>query len=209
MSSTIENNNKLKNRNQQRQNSGSNSGQTTATTSATQTFKKGQDNNNTREEEGAKRTKRRPTKVGLNDTLRHIRHLIIEGRSNLEIQNILQLEEHTFYRYMDKIHQIDQASFAEQEKKTIATEFGIFKDRMLKSYRWFIAIADNENIKADIRVDAQNCALEVAVAVLKLELEGPRIILELSVKKDRWRKYLLIQNLLNEICQCFSHIRLG
>jgi hypothetical protein len=82
-------------------------------------LKKGQDKNNTREEEeGAKRTKkRRPTKVGVNDTLRRIRHLMIEGRSNLEIQNILQLEERTFYRYMAKIHQIDQVLFAEQEKK--------------------------------------------------------------------------------------------
>lgn len=170
MSSTIENN-KLRNRNQQRSNFGS-----TTATSATQTLKKGLNNNNTKEEEEPRRTKRRPTKVGLNDTLRRIRHLIVEGRSNSEIQNILQLEERTFYRYMAKIHEIDQALFAEQEKKTITTEMGIFKDRLLKSYRWYIAIADNENIKADTRVEAQNCALEVALAVLKLELEGPRII---------------------------------
>jgi hypothetical protein len=107
MASVIKNN-KLKNSNQQ-----SNSGSATTTaTSTTQTFKKGQgdDNNNARQEE-EKRTKRRPTKVGLNDTLRRIRHLIIEGRSNLEIQNILQLEERTFYRYMDKIYKIDEALF--------------------------------------------------------------------------------------------------
>lgn len=118
MSSTIEKN-KLKNSNQQSSNSDSILPKATATIGANQTLKKGQDKNNTREEkEGAKRTKkRRPTKVGLNDTLRRIRHLMIEGRSNLEIQNILQLEERTFYRYMAKIHQIDQVLFAEQEKK--------------------------------------------------------------------------------------------
>jgi DNA-binding CsgD family transcriptional regulator len=131
MSSAIEDK-KLKNRNQQRSNSGSNSSLTTATTSTsqTQTFKKGQGNNNTNaREEEAKRTKRRPTKVGLNDTLRRIRHLIVEGRSNSEIQNILQLEERTFYRYMAKIYEIDQTLFAEQEKKTLITEIGILKDR--------------------------------------------------------------------------------
>ena len=118
MSSTIEKN-KLKNSNQQSSNSDSILPKATATIDANQTLKKGQDKNNTREEEeSAKRTKkRRPTKVGLNDTLRRIRHLMIEGRSNLEIQNILQLEERTFYRYMAKIHQIDQVLFAEQEKK--------------------------------------------------------------------------------------------
>jgi hypothetical protein len=176
MSSIIENN-KLENRNQQRSNSGSTP--TTATTSATQTLKKGQGNKNTRQEEGegeGPRTKRRPTKVGLNDTLRRIRYLMVEGRSNLEIQNILQLEERTFYRYMAKIHQIDQALFAEQEKKTITTEIGILKDRWLKSYRWYIAMADNENMKADIRMEAQRIAVDIAIALLKLEREGPRII---------------------------------
>jgi hypothetical protein len=175
MSSIIENN-KLKNRNQQRApNSGSTP--TTAATSAAQTFKKGQNNNNTREEEGgAKRTKRRPTKVGLNDTLRRIRHLMVEGRSNLEIQNILELEERTFYRYMAKIHEIDQALFAEQEKKTIATEIGMLKGRWLKSYRWYIAIADNESIKAEIRMEARRNAVDVALALSDLEREGPRII---------------------------------
>src|ERR687895_1998297 len=166
---------KLKKRSQQGPNSGSNSGLTTASMSTIQTVKKRQnENNNTREEGAAKRTKkRRPTKVGLNDTLRRIRYLMVEGRSNSEIQDILQLEERTFYRYMAKIYEIDQALFAEQEKKMIKTEMSILKDRLLKSYRWCIAMADNENIKEDTRMQAQNLALEVAAAVLRLEAQGP------------------------------------
>ena len=181
---SITEDNKPKNRSQQESsNSGSNSGLTTTSSMSTvQTFKKGQDNNNnnTREEEEAvKRTKkRRPTKVGLNDTLRRIRQLMVEGRSNSEIQNILQLEERTFYRYMAKIYEIDQALFEEQEKKTITTEIGIFKDRLRKAYNWYTAMADNENMKADIRMEAKRDALEVAHAVVKLEIEGPRLIEE-------------------------------
>ena len=114
--------------------------------------------------------------MGLNDTLRRIRHLIVEGRSNSEIQDTLQLEERTFYRYMAKIYEIDQALFAEQQKKKIATEMNIFRDRLLKTYMWLIALADNENIKAEIRLEAQKYALEVAVSVLKLDLEGSKII---------------------------------
>ena len=170
MSSTKENN-KLGNRNQQHSNSGS---KLTTSTSTNQTLKREQgNNNNTREEATAKRTKRRTTKVGLNDTLRRIRQLMVEGRSNSEIQEILQLEERTFYRYMAKIYEIDQVLFAEQEKKTIKTEMSILKDRLLKSYRWCIAMADNENIKEDTRMQAQNLALEVAAAVLRLEALGP------------------------------------
>ena len=169
--SSIKENNKLGNRNQQHTNSGST---LTTSTSTNQILKREQgNNNNTREEATAKRTKRRTTKVGLNDTLRRIRHLIVEGRSNSEIQDILQLEERTFYRYMAKIYEIDQALFAEQEKKTIKTEMSILKDRLLKSYRWCIAMADNENIKEDTRMQAQNLALEVAAAVLRLEQKGP------------------------------------
>jgi DNA-binding CsgD family transcriptional regulator len=169
--SSIKENNKLRNRNQQHTNSGST---LTTSTSTNQILKREQGNvNNTREEATAKRTKRRTTKVGLNDTLRRIRQLMVEGRSNSEIQDILQLEERTFYRYMAKIYEIDQALFAEQEKKTIKTEMSILKDRLLKSYRWCIAMADNENIKEDTRMQAQNLALEVAAAVLRLEQTGP------------------------------------
>lgn len=181
MSSTIEKN-KLKNSNQQSSNSDSILPKATATIGANQTLKKGQDKNNTREEEeeeeeGAKRTKkRRPTKVGLNDTLRRIRHLMIEGRSNLEIQNILQLEERTFYRYMAKIHQIDQVLFAEQEKKIMTTEVGILKDRWLKAYIWYVAMADNENMKAEIRMEARRDAVDMALALLEVEREGPKVI---------------------------------
>jgi hypothetical protein len=177
MSSTIEKN-KLKNSNQQSSNSDSILPKATATIGANQTLEKGQDKNNTREEEeGAKRTKkRRPTKVGLNDTLRRIRHLMIEGRSNLEIQNILQLEERTFYRYMAKIHQIDQVLFAEQEKKIMTTEVGILKDRWLKAYIWYVAMADNENMKAEIRMEARRDAVDMALALLEVEREGPKVI---------------------------------
>jgi DNA-binding CsgD family transcriptional regulator len=174
MSSIIENN-KLKNRNQQQSNSDSTP--TTTATRATQSLNKKQ-NNNKREGEGDKRTKRRPTKVGLNDTLRRIRHLIVEGRSNSEIQDMLQLEQRTFYRYMAKIYEIDQALFAEQEKKTLITEIAVFKDRLLKSYRWYIAMAENENMNADIRIKAQHYALDVAYTLVKLEIEGPRLIEE-------------------------------
>jgi DNA-binding CsgD family transcriptional regulator len=179
MSSTIEKN-KLKNSNQQSSNSGSTLPKATATSEATPTLKKVQDKDNTREEEeGAKGTKkRRPTKVGLNDTLRRIRHLMIEGRSNLEIQSILQLEERTFYRYMAKINEMDQVLFDEQEKKMIATEMSIFKDRLLKSYRWYIGMAENEDINADIRMKARRDAAELSLALFKLEIEGPRLIKE-------------------------------
>jgi hypothetical protein len=86
---------------------------------------------------------------------------------------------------MAKIYEIDQALFLEQQKKKITTEIGIFRDRLLKCYMWLIKLADNENIKADTRLEAQQYDLEVVVSVLKLDLEGTKII----------RKEQLVENL--------------
>lgn len=77
---------------------------------------------------------------------------------------------------MTKIHQIDQVLSAEQEKKIMITEIGILKDRWLKAYRWNVAMADNENMKADIRMEAQLNAVDMALALLKAESEGPKVI---------------------------------
>ncbi len=176
MPSTIENN-KLRIAKQRNLNSGQSISSGIEPTNANRALKKRQDNDNSREEEQAKRVKkRRSSKIALNDTFRRIRHLITEGHSNLEIQEILQLEERTFYRYMARIYEIDQALFDEQEKRTISTETGVLKDRWLKSYRWYNAIADNEQIKPDFRMEAQRKAVEIALALLKLELEGPNIV---------------------------------
>ena len=77
---------------------------------------------------------------------------------------------------MDKIYQIDQVLFAEQEKKTITTEIGILKDRWLKAYRWYVAMADNENMKAEIRMEARRDAVDMVLALLKVESGGPKVI---------------------------------
>jgi hypothetical protein len=62
------------------------------------------------------------------------------------------------------------------KRKTITTELGILKDRGLKAYRWYVAMADNENMKADIRMEAQLNAVDMALALLKVESEGPKVI---------------------------------
>jgi DNA-binding CsgD family transcriptional regulator len=154
-----------------------------------------QDNKPTEEKEEEKdeekrtRMKRnRPTKVGLNNTLRRIRHLIVEGRSNLEIQSILQLNERTFYRYMAKIHEIDHALFLEQEKESMASEISVFRDRLLKTYRWFVAMADNKEINPSTRMEAQRNAIEVAWALIILKFEGPSIIQKSGLLENLYRK---------------------
>ena len=123
-----------------------------------------------------KERKRRTTKVGLNDTLRRIRHLIDQGYSNPEIQDILQLEERTFYRYLKKIYEIDKALFEEQEKDALATQIRVFKDRLLRAYRWSVAITENENMHPSVRMEAQRYVVHIAWTLMKIDLEGPRFL---------------------------------
>jgi DNA-binding CsgD family transcriptional regulator len=122
------------------------------------------------------RKKRRSTKVALNDTLRRIRYLIILGKTNLEIQDILHLNERTFYRHMAKIHKIDNTLFLEQEQKSVASEIYVFRSRLLKSYEWFMKIADNEKMAPHIRMGAQRTGLEVAWSLVMLKCEGPTLV---------------------------------
>jgi hypothetical protein len=37
-------------------------------------------------------------------------------------------------------------------------------------------MADNENMKAEIRMEAQRNAVDMAIALLKVEREGPKVI---------------------------------
>jgi ribulose bisphosphate carboxylase small subunit len=206
---------KRKTRNNQRLNSGSVATTTTTTSntlartrienkpiSTDETFKRDQDSNiisvgalgkgaqrkpGGEHEQTRTKRKKRSTKVGLNNILRQIRHLLTEGWTNLEIQEYLQLNERTFYWYMAKINEIDYALFLKQEKESLAAEIALFKDRLLQSYRWFRKMADNEKEIPSRRMEAQRNALEISFALVVLKHEGPMILQKRGWIKELYR----------------------
>jgi DNA-binding CsgD family transcriptional regulator len=119
---------------------------------------------------------KRPSKVELAATLRKIRHLLAEGYTNKEIIEMLQLEERTFYRYMARIYAQDKAYFEKQDNESIATEVRLAKERMLKSLRRYDAIAADESLSATERMEAERCRADIVIALVKIEIEGPRIM---------------------------------
>jgi DNA-binding CsgD family transcriptional regulator len=122
----------------------------------------------------------RPSKTQLAATLRNIRHLLAEGYTNKEIIEMLQLEERTFYRYMARIYKQDKAYFEQQDNESIAAEIRLAKERMLKSLRRFDAIADDERLSPDERMEAERNRIEVVIHLAKIETEGPRIVHDTS-----------------------------
>jgi hypothetical protein len=123
---------------------------------------------------------KRPSKIQLAAILRKIRHLLAEGYTNKEIIETLQLEERTFYRYMKRIYAQDKAYFEKQDNESIATEIRLAKERTLTSLRRYDAIAADESLSAAERMEAERCRGDIVIALVKIELEGPRIMYERS-----------------------------
>jgi DNA-binding CsgD family transcriptional regulator len=119
---------------------------------------------------------KRPSKIVLAATLRKIRHLLAEGYTNKEIIEMLQLEERTFYRYMKRIYEQDKAYFEKQNNESIATEIRLAKERTLKSLRRYDAIAADESLSAVERMEAERLRGDMVSALVKIEIEGPRIV---------------------------------
>lgn len=126
------------------------------------------------------RSNKRPSKIQLAETLRKIRHLLAEGHTNKEIIEMMQLEERTFYRYMARIYAQDKAYFEKQDNESIATEIRLAKERTLKSLRRYDAIAADESLSAYERMEAERLRGDIVIALVKIELEGPRIVHETS-----------------------------
>jgi DNA-binding CsgD family transcriptional regulator len=122
------------------------------------------------------RTSKRPSRIQLAATLRKIRHLLAEGYTNREIIEMLQLEERTFYRYMARIYEQDKAYFEKLDNETIATEIRLAKERTLKSLRRYDAIAADESLSAVERMEAERLRGDIVIALVKIEIEGPRIV---------------------------------
>jgi DNA-binding CsgD family transcriptional regulator len=122
----------------------------------------------------------RPSKIQLAATLRKIRLLLAEGYTNKEIMEMLQIEERTFYRYMKRIYAQDKAYFEKQDNESIATEIRLAKERTLKSLRRYDAIAADESLSAAERMEAERLRGDIVIALVKIELEGPRIVHDTS-----------------------------
>jgi hypothetical protein len=131
---------------------------------------------------------KRLSKIELAATLRKIRHFLAEGYTNREIIEMLQIEERTFYRYMARIYAQDKAYFEKLDNESIATEIRLAKERTLKSLRRYDAIAADESLTATERMEAERLRGDIVIALVKIELEGPRIV------HDTLRRLLINEN---------------
>ena len=83
---------------------------------------------------------------------------------------------------MARIYEQDKAYFEKQDNETIATEIRLAKERMLKSLRRLDATAADETLSAAERLDAEKCRADIVITLVKIEVEGPRIIHDTSMR---------------------------
>ena len=125
------------------------------------------------------KSNKRPSKIQLDhpqkDTPSSCRRLY-KQRDN----ETLQLEERTFYRYMRRIYAQDKDYFEKQDNESIATEIMVAKERTLKSLRRFDAIAADKSLSAEERMEAERCRGDIVITLVKIEIEGPRIVHDTS-----------------------------
>ena len=77
---------------------------------------------------------------------------------------------------MKRIYAQDKAYFEKQGNESIATEIRLAKDRTLKSLRRYDAIAADQSLSAAEQMEAERCRADIVIALVKIEVEGPRIV---------------------------------
>jgi ACT domain-containing protein len=93
-----------------------------------------------------------------------------------EIINLLGIPRSTYYRHKDIICNQDKQILYELTKDEIYGQLLYTKESLEKSYSVAMKIAEDENSKPLIRLKACEFANDMRSAIIRLLVEGPRII---------------------------------
>lgn len=120
--------------------------------------------------------KNKPYKIRRLEVMMEIRQLVTEGYTYQEIRCKLNLPERTFFKYLYQIYEQDRKWLQEENKNEMTRQLAILKDRLTNAYREYYSIFTCPTISARDRISAGEVACELAVALAKIEQEGPTLI---------------------------------
>jgi len=109
-----------------------------------------------------------------------IRRLITEGHSNEDVMASLGIPNRTFYRYLAQAYEHDSEMLRKQDRNALALEISVLKDRLCESYRCLSYIAGCRRYRTRDRIKAAAGAVEVAIAIYRVAIEGPLVLRSLS-----------------------------
>jgi hypothetical protein len=72
-----------------------------------------------------------------------------------------------------------------QRDVLLALELSVLKERLTNAYRRLATMASDETVSPRDRIEAEKAGCEVALALVKLQLEGPVILKDVYTHKSR------------------------
>jgi hypothetical protein len=105
--------------------------------------------------------------------------MVGEGHSHIQIMNALGLPQRSFYRYHSQAYEHDSKLLQQQNSEMLALVLSVLKERLTNAYRRLAAMADDESVSPCDRIEAEKAGCEMAIAIVKLQFEGPIVL-----KKD-------------------------
>jgi hypothetical protein len=105
--------------------------------------------------------------------------MVGEGHSHKQIMNALGLPQRSFYRYHSQAYEHDSKLLQQQNSEMLALVLSVLKERLTNAYRRLAAMADDESVSPRDRIEAEKAGCEMAIAIVKLQFEGPIVL-----KKD-------------------------
>jgi orotate phosphoribosyltransferase-like protein len=109
--------------------------------------------------------------------LEELARLIAKGLSDKDIMQELNLKRRTYYYRKAQVSKIYGNIAEKKTEETLEAEAHILKDRFLHLYRMLyenIATANNRNTRLKDIATAAQVAADIAIQVLRLEVEGFR-----------------------------------
>jgi hypothetical protein len=119
--------------------------------------------------------------------IREIRRLVVAGESHNQIQQQLNLNERTYWRYW-------KAAFAEDRARLISTvtaeevqtQVAIGQARLTDIYRNLHEMGQDRDLDAVDRREAEDMAAEVALGLLRLYQDGPlKVIYDHNIREQQ------------------------
>ena len=106
--------------------------------------------------------------------IREIRRLVVAGESHNQIQQQLNLNERTYWRYWKAAFAEDRARlFSTVSTEEVQTQFAIGEARLTDIYRNLHEMGQDADLDAVARREAEDMAAEVAIGLLRLYQDGP------------------------------------
>ena len=116
------------------------------------------------------------SKTRIFEEMQEIRRLRVLGIPGYEIMRQMNLSRHCYQDRVMRMNKIDKEYVMNTFANEVGTEVIILNERMLSIIRLCDEIANDKSIETEMRLEALKIKFDCSVGLVKIPIEGPRII---------------------------------